>query len=216
MTHNIITIIVALARWSPMSWLDRQRGTPKEAEIIPKLPALLGMGYLCALYTGHVLDWQAVAITASVAFAHNFGFGEPIGHALTGVTRPAEDGTTYESWQVGKALKENPWLALAVRGLLVGLWTLFIPGLAGMTGFIQPVHIDWFASLKIAVAFGIAFPLASHIVRYRLKMPTRTREEAGAAWAKQESIRGALIELLLILMLVTTLAAGAAIGSKSG
>ncbi len=189
----IKTVINILTRCSLMSWLDRQRGTPKSVEKIPKLMALLGMGYLCAAYTGHLIDWQAVVITAGVAFAHNFGFGEPLGHALTGRGgSTAADGTTYELWQIGKMLKANPWVALTVRGLLVGLWTLWA--------------LDPIASLKIAIAFGIAFPLAPHIVRYRLKMPTATSSQAAVAWAQQEKLRGALIELLLLLMLVTTLA----------
>lgn len=186
------TILRLLIRCSPMSWLDRQRGMPKEAETIPKVLALAGMGYLCALYTGHFFDWQAIAITVGVAFAHNFGFGEPLGHALTGRGgATADDGTTYESWQIGKTLKENPWVALTVRGLLVGVWTL--------------LALDPIASLKIAIAFGVAFPLASYLVRYRLKMPTAKISDAALAWAEQEKLRGALIELSLISMLAATL-----------
>ncbi len=189
-------IINTLTRCSLMSWLDRQRGTPKSAEKIPKLVALLGMGYLCAAYTGHLIDWQAAVIAACVAFAHNFGFGEPLGHALTGRGgEAADDGTTYESWQIGKALKANPWAALTVRGAMVGLWTLWA--------------LDPVVSLKIAVAFGIAFPLAPYIVRYRIKMPTATISASAVAWARQEEVRGALIELLLLLMLVATVAARA-------
>ena len=159
-----------------MAWLDRQRGTSKETEIIAKVPALLGMGYLCAAFTGHVADWQAVVITLAVAVAHSFSFGEPLGHALTGIKgATADDGTTYESWQVGIP-KDNPWLALTVRGLMVGAMTL--------------LALDWVASLKIAAAFGLAFPLAPAIVRYGTKL-------GGAGWALQEWIRGGLIGLIL-------------------
>jgi hypothetical protein len=161
-----------------MSWLDRQRGMPKDIETIPKGAALVGMGYLCAYLTGHALDVQAIIITLTVAFSHNFGFGEPIGHALTGTGgATADDGTTYETWQVG-VLKTNPWMALTVRGLMVGLWTL--------------LAMDWLASLKIALAFGLAFPLASAFVRYALKSPPN-------AWAIQEWIRGGLIGTFLII-----------------
>ncbi len=188
-------IIYTLTRCSLMSWLDRQRGTPKVAEKIPKPVALLGMGYLCAAYTGHMIDWQAVVITAGVAVAHNFGLGEPVGHALTGRGgEAADDGTTYEPWQIG-ILKTNPWLAVTARGLMVGFWTL--------------LALDWVASLKIAAAFGIAFPLASYLIRYQLKMPTATPSQEAVAWARQEQVRGALIELLLLLMLVATVAARA-------
>lgn len=157
-----------------MAWLDRQRGTPKETEIISKVPALLGIGYLCSVFTGHVLDWQAVVIMLSVAVAHNFGLGEPVGHALTGTM-----SGKYETWQIG-ILKTNPWLALSVRGLFVGLWTL--------------LALDPIASLKIALAFGIAFPLAPAIVRYGLKM-------GGGGWGMMEYIRGALIGLILFVQL---------------
>jgi hypothetical protein len=159
-----------------MSWLDRQRGTPKETEIISKVPALLGMGYLCAVFTGHILDWQAIVIMLAVAVAHNFSFGEPLGHALTGIQgATADDGSTYETWQVG-ILKDNPWIALTVRGMMVGAMTL--------------LALDWVASLKIAIAFGAAFPLASAIVRYGFR-------QGGEGWALQEWIRGGLIGLIL-------------------
>ncbi len=167
-----------------MSWLDRQRGTPKDDEIIPKLPALLGIGYLCAVFTGHWLDWQAAVITAAVAVIHNFSFGEPLGHALTGRGGVvAADGTVYEKWQVGSLLQSNPWVALAVRGAMLGL--------AGVAA------LDWQAAAQIAVAWAIAFPLAPAVVRYILKMPTRTKEQAGRAWAANEWTRGAAAGVLL-------------------
>lgn len=167
-----------------MSWLDRQRGTPKDREIIPKLPALLGIGYLCAAFTGHYADWQALVITAAVAVVHNFSFGEPLGHALTGRGGvAASDGTVYEQWQIGDLLKSNPWVALAVRGAMLGL--------AGVAA------LDWQAAARIAVAWAIAFPLAPAVVRYALKMPTRTKEQAGLAWAVNEWTRGALAGALL-------------------
>jgi len=95
-----------------LSWLDRQRGMPKDVETIPKLPALLGIGYVCSVLTGHWMDWQALVITLSVAVIHNFSFGNPLGTALTGVVSVAPDGTLHEKWQVGNLLKSNPWVAL--------------------------------------------------------------------------------------------------------
>jgi hypothetical protein len=180
--HLFLLLLIPL-----MSWLDRQRGTPKDHEVIPKLPALLGIGYLCAVFTGHVFDWQAAAITVVVAFVHNFSFGEPLGHALTGRGGVmAADGTVYESWQIGSLLKENPWVALALRGAMLGL--------AGVAA------LDWPAGVMIAVAWAIAFPAAPAIVRLLLKMPTRTREQSGRAWAMNEWIRGALAGALLFGM----------------
>lgn len=169
-----------------LSWLDRQRGTPKETETIPKIVALLGIGYVCSVFVGHWLDWQALVITISIAFIHNFSFGEPLGHALTGRGGvPAADGTVYEKWQIG-ILKDNPWLALAVRGAMLG-----ISGL---------VALDLVAAAKLAIAWAIAFPLAPAIVRYVLKMPTYTIKQSGKAWAVNEWARGATAGLLLSVM----------------
>lgn len=160
-----------------LSWLDRQRGMPRELETIPKLVALLGIGYICATLVGHWLDWQAIVITLSIAFIHNFSFGEPLGHALTGHSGTADDGTTYEKWQLG-VLKTNPWLALAVRGAMLGI--------AGL------VALDLVAAIKIAIAWAIAFPLAPAFVRYVLKLPTTTEKQSGKAWAVNEWTRGAI------------------------
>lgn len=175
-----------------MSWLDRQRGTPKDFEKIPKLPALLGMGYLSAFYTGHMIDWQAMVITLSIAVSHNIGFGHPIGFALTGKNTALDpnmsEGGKYEPWQVTKLLKENPWVALALRGFFVGFWSL--------------VALDWVASLKIALAFGIAFPLAPYIVRFKLGM-------GGEGWAKMEELRGMLIGIVFAVMATATFLVGA-------
>lgn len=167
-----------------MSWLDRQRGTPKNEEKIPKLLALLGMGYLSAVYTGHVLDWQAVMIMLSVAITNNIGFGHPVGLALTGRSDLDPDGGKYEAWQITRLLRENPWVALSLRGVFVGVGAL--------------VAMDWIASLKIAIAFGIGYPLAAYIVRYKLKMG-----EEG--WAKMEELRGGLIGAVFCIMAVGVL-----------
>lgn len=168
-----------------MAWLDRQRGTPKDKEIIPKIVALLGMGYLCAFYTGHVLDWHTIGIVLGVSGGHALGLGEPTGHALTGKGGiPASDGTIYEKWQVGSYLRKNPWAALIVRGALVGLCAL--------------LGSDPVAALKIGIAFSIAFLVAPALVRFVMKMPTKTEAQSGEAWARHEWIRGGIVATLLL------------------
>lgn len=182
MTEYLLLLLVPV-----MSWLDRQRGMPKAVETIPKLPALLGIGYLCAAMTGHFADWQAVVITAVIAVAHNFSFGQPLGMALTGKTGAADDGTVYEAWQVG-ILRTNCWLALALRGAVLGV--------AGLAAY------DFAAALKIAAAWAVAFPAAPAIVRYVLKMPVNTANASGKAWAANEWIRGALAGLFLSMAVI--------------
>lgn len=190
----LTNLLLSYSSISPMAWLDRQRGTPKIAEKIPKLAALAGMGYLCALLVGHGFDWRAPLYMLAVWAGHGIGFGQPIGFALSGVNQAElsnpPKGAEYEPWQFGP-LKHNPWLALFVRGLFVGIATL--------------VAYDWVASIKIALAFGIAFPLASYVVRFNLKMPAVTASEHATAWAVQEKLRGSLIELALVGMLFLTL-----------
>jgi len=169
-----------------LSWLDRQRGMPKDVETIPKLPALLGIGYVCSVLTGHWMDWQALVITLSVAVIHNFSFGNPLGTALTGVVSVAPDGTLHEKWQVGNLLKSNPWVALSLRGAMLGM--------AGL------LAMDYMAAVKIALAWAIAFPLSPFLVRYVLRMPVKTIGQSGRAWATNEWTRGALAGLLMGVM----------------
>jgi hypothetical protein len=191
----MIKLLELYSRISPMSWLDRQRGTTKVAEKIPKLLALFGMGYLCAAYTGHWFDWRTPLYMVAIWAGHGIGFGQPIGFALSGVNQAEmpnpPKGAEYEPWQITNLLKQNPWVALFVRGLFVGFASL--------------IAFDPVASIKIALAFGLAFPLASYIVRFHLKMPASNASEHAVSWAKQEEIRGALIELILIGFLWLTL-----------
>jgi hypothetical protein len=166
-----------------MSWLDRQRGMSKDVETIPKAPALLAMGYLCALFTGHVSDPAAVGLALAFAIADSIGFGEPMGHALTGKGGvPAADGTVYEGWQFGP-LRTNPWLALAVRGAM-----LAVAGFAAL---------DLRAAAIIGISWTLAYPAAPAIVRFLLRMPTKTTAQSGRAWAANEWIRGVLAGLLM-------------------
>lgn len=160
-----------------MSWLDHQRGTPKGLEIIPKILALILMGYACAVLTGHWLDWQAAVITAGFAVLHNFSLGQPLGEALTGKIGQADDGSSYETWQVGPL--KNCWLALSARGAVLGL-----------AGFIA---LDLTAGLQIAVAWAVAFPLSAALVRY-----VRSLRFKGGGWGLSEYLRGFIASLILV------------------
>lgn len=161
-----------------MSWLGRQAGTSRDIETIPKIVALLLLGYLCAVFTGHYFDWQAVVIAGAFYAARVPGHGQPWGWALSG-----RCDNRFEKWQVLWILKYNPWLALAFKGLMVGAATL--------------LAFDPIASLKITVASVVTWPLAPYIVRYGLKMPTTTEAESGAAWARGEYIRDAGLGVIL-------------------
>jgi hypothetical protein len=176
-----IKFILFLQKLSLLSWLDRARGNPENR--LPKAIALFLMGYICALYAGHGLDWRAPLFMVAVWAGHGIGYGQPLGYALTGVSSPE-----YENWQITKLLKVNPWLALALRGIFVGIAAL--------------ITFDYIAAIQVAVAFGAAFPLASYFVRFKLKMPTTDAAESAIAWAKQEEIRGLFIELFLIIGLI--------------
>jgi hypothetical protein len=170
------------------AWLDYQRGADKAREWLPKVPALLGLGYLTAFFVGHTMDWQAAAITVSFAILHNaLGVGEPLGHALTGkggMTAP--DGSVYEGWQKGWLLQKSWLAALTFRGAVLGL--------AGVAA------LDYTAAAHIAIAWGIAFPLAPSLVRFALRQPMLTTEQAGAAWSFSEWLRGSIAGLLLAVL----------------
>lgn len=159
-----------------LSWLDRQRGAPKEEEKIGKFPALMLMGYSTAILTGHWFDWQAVVITCSFAFLHNTSFGQPVGESLTGKVKPADDGSTHEEWQVG--VLKNCWLALAARGAFLGV--------AGW------LALDLTAGLQIALAWAIAFPLSAAVIRYIVR-------DRRSAWARMEYLRGGLAAGLMAI-----------------
>jgi hypothetical protein len=210
MTYIIIVIALILAA----AWLDKQRGFGPEDETIPKGPALIGLGLCNAFFiVDHsaalaVMAAQAAIITVAVTIAYNWpGFGEPIGHALTGRGGVmASDGTTYKRWQIGKTLKENPWLALAFYGavffpvgiLLVSAITGAIAHFVGVAG----VKTTWVfgAAIKLALAHAIAWPGACAVVRHVLKMPIKTTKQSGAAWGMQEYLRGAISMIVLAVI----------------
>mgnify|MGYP001604612953 CR=1 FL=1 len=168
---KLILLLSMLPLIPLMAWLDRQRGRSDVTEIIPKIVALAGLGVCVSLLVGHYWDWQAPIIVAAVAIGYALGWGNPVGRACGG-----PDNGKYERWQVG-ILRRNVWLALAVRGSFVGLFTL--------------VAFDPVASLKIIAAFTIVFPLAPFLV-------TRAFQKSGdPAWAEQEYWRGGMAGVIL-------------------
>ena len=101
-----------------LSWLDRQRGTPKDREILPKIAtlALYGFAVLTILF---IKDEQILAsLVAAVLLPLNltFGYGYPWGWAITGKAKGQP-----ESWQFSDLLRSHPFLSLAIRGAWVGL-----------------------------------------------------------------------------------------------
>lgn len=187
-----------------MRWLDKERGHAKENETISKIVALIGLG-LCSsvLLVDWSLPWQTLLaqtaiITAAVSMAYNMpGFGEPIGHAITGRT-----DKIYESWQYGP-LRKNPWLALSFYGAVFFPLALLILSL--LASLFLPINWAWVPAMKLAIAHGIAWPGACAIVRHIRKMPTRTTEQAGSAWGMQEKDRGTISGLVLLTFAVITM-----------
>lgn len=161
------------------AWLDRQRGTPSPDEVVPKIVALAGIGLVVAFLAGVDFTWQLPVFALIVAVGSGIlGIGHPLGWALTG--KPKGE---IEGWQKGP-LAENPWLALAAYGTLIGLLTL--------------AALDWRASGKVMLALTIAYPLAPLIVRGLDSVGLVPPKQA---WGFSEYIRGGLIALTLWVLL---------------
>lgn len=175
-----------------MAWADRQRGSAGVVEAIPKWAALTIIGVCSAVLTGHYWDWQFAVITAAVWIGFTTGFGHPLGTILGGLPNKR-----YEWWQRG-ALRTNPWLALFVRGAMVGgsvfIIFLLITVVTWLVSLFTPCAVlvpDYFAALKITIAFAIAFPMAPFIV-------TKGFQKSGdPAWAEQEYWRNGIAGLIL-------------------
>jgi hypothetical protein len=206
-----LSIAIALALIPAAAWLDRQRGTSKETETLAKMPALIGLGLCNAFFvvdhgaTLAVIVAQTAIVTAAVATAYNWpGFGEPIGHAITGSTN-----RKYEDWQF-KALQTNPWVALIFYGaVFFPAGILLMSAIAAAIAYLASVHgfqASWTfaAAAKLALAHAIAWPGACAVVRYVLKMPVRTSQQSGAAWARQEEVRGAISMLVAAMIFLIT------------
>lgn len=154
-----------------MAWLDRQRGMAKDVERITKIVALVGLGFAASVLVGHYWDWRALVLTAAVACGYAIGWGHPLGTVLGG-----KKNSSYEWWEVG-ILRDDPWLALAIRGSFISILSL--------------LAFDGIASIKLFIAFTVAFPLAPYLA-------TRVfRKGRIEGWALQEYIRGGLAALIL-------------------
>jgi hypothetical protein len=201
----MIHVLIAILLIPAAAWLDRQRGTSPETEIIAKLPALIGLGLCNSFFVvDHgasiaIMVAQMAIVIAAVAAAYNWpGLGEPVGHALTGEHR----GNKYQDWQFGK-LKTNPWMALVFYGsvffpaCLILIWA--IDGALSHFSGVQGVPASWVltAAAKLGIAHSIAWPGACAIVRYVLRIPAKNIEKYGGAWGMQEYLRGALSMIAL-------------------
>ena len=165
----IIDIFLVLA----LSLFDHQRGSPKRS--IPKALALMIIGMVAALLMQLSSTTGALFVAIAIAIGYSIGWGQPLGAALRG--SPSDD---YEWWQFCQPLRRYPYLALAVRGAIVG-------ALVALGG-------DFHAALVIGAACAIAFPLAPAITVYGLC------QVYDRGWATQEYIRGGLFGLLIMLL----------------
>jgi len=128
-------------------------------------------GWVIAALYGHPFDYLTPGIVVLFAIGESWGWGEPIGAALTG-----RKMVNLEKWQIGK-LAENPWLALLARGLMWG----------------APVALlSWFEPLLMSLPFVLmlAMPLGVLAAKY---IPATIDEK----WTYQEFIRGFLAGLLI-------------------
>lgn len=173
-----------------MAWLDKQRGHSKENETITKAAALVGLGLSIAILLG-AYNASVITIIAVTWTAYGYGFGEPLGRIVSG---GATNGL-YETWQIGP-LRERPYLAMTVRGLLI-LPTALVANwiVAIVTILYAPLGTLMISAVdvaKLTIAFGIAFPLAPLIA-------VRLGKRGDPAWALQEYLRGALIAAILLV-----------------
>ena len=165
----IVDIFLVLA----LAIFDRQRGNPERG--YPKALALIAIGLAAALLMQLGSTTGIIFVEIAVAIGYSFGWGQPLGAALRGT--PSDD---YEWWQFCQPLRRYPYLALAVRGAIVG-------ALVAIGG-------DFHTALVIGTACAIAFPIAPAITVYGL------RQVYDRGWATQEYIRGGLLGLLILLL----------------
>jgi len=194
-----MTLILALKLLlvPAISWLDRQRGTSRDAEIISKFVALVLLGGTAAALLGHSVDRLTVLIVMAVAFAYNMpGFGQPIGAILS---PPGNEN--YETWQTSPALRTNPTLALAFYGLFFPAALLILWVTVLIATWLMHAHSSaWLAlwpeilatGIKLALTYGIAFAAAPHLA---VKLGPRD----GSTWSTQEYLRGAIAATLLLI-----------------
>jgi len=133
---------------------DRFRGTGGKFTLnnkpydVARLVTLLLVGYSVSIILGVYWGIDALKISFLVGLGFSFGWGQPLGAALAGVTpldhKLRRPGDTWEWWQFG-ILKLNAYYALGFRGALVGLPLLLVYPLYGLT---------------IMLSYAISFPLA--------------------------------------------------------
>lgn len=160
---------------------DRIRGgwlSDHGIKIPSKLETLLH-GWTIALCFGHGFDMTGVWLAIALTFGEAFGWGHPLGWALSGV----ETGEP-ESYEFGR-IADNPWGSLTVRGLL---WAL--PA-APVAWIYDPHiwHLFWIMPLTMVAAPWIAVQTKRVSERW-----------FDGLWPAQEAYRGLLTGLLVVLV----------------
>lgn len=132
-----------------------------------------------ALCFGHGFDVAGLWLVVSITLGESFGWGHPLGWALSGV----ETGNR-EAYEIG-SIGDNPWLSLAVRGLL---WAL--PA-APVAWLYDPNiwHLTWIMPLTMIGAPWIAVQ-TKHMSRLWLT----------DLWSAQEVYRGFLTGMLVVMV----------------
>ena len=170
-------LLIALA-----GYLDRMRGSDYDVlpEIVWKGKEIgnsewkILYGWVVAALFGHAFSWLTIPIIILFAIGEAWGWGEPIGAALTG--KPMNPDK-LEWWQKG-ALKSDPWAALGVRGLMWG-------APVALLSFWEPLL------MSLPFIFMITMPLGVLAAKH---IPKSTISEK---WTYQEIIRGLLTGLLI-------------------
>jgi len=130
-------------------------------------------GWVVAALYGHEFDYLTIGIIVTFFIGEVWGWGEPIGAALT---RRDMNELELEGFQIG-ILKQRPWLAIAVRGLI---WGAPVAALA------------WFDPLLLTLPFilMLAMPLGVLAAKY---LPGSVDKK----WTYQEIVRGSLLGLAI-------------------
>lgn len=183
------TLIMLFSIILIMAWLDKQRGHSKENETITKAVAFLGLGIAIAILLG-AYNASALTVIAVAWTAYAYGFGEPLGRIVSG----GVTNSLYETWQIGP-LKDLPYLAMTVRGLLILPTALAANAVVALAALLyaplDALTISVVDVAKLTVAFTIAFPLAPFIA-------VSLGRRGDPAWSLQEYIRSGLIAATLL------------------
>ena len=196
-----------------MGPLDRARGYPWKIPGFSMAWKCL-YGYAMAIAFGHGWDLATVLITAGMVIGMSFGWGSPLGAAITGQKMDFMD---LERWQTFRLVQESPWWALAYRGAIWGACVnLAWPVAVLMAGFVGSIWlllgvdeaafmflpiIESRPDLRLLVlipAYAVAMPAA---VEFALWMGKR----GDSAWKLQELLRGSIVGLIVLIVLIVVI-----------